>query len=65
MFIHKQTLEDRAAKARGDSTLSGSLIREFKPFIASVLPRRASGGISDTVQAFCGASGFRGGNRFI
>ncbi len=43
MFIHKQTLEDRAAKARGDSTLSGSLIREFKPFIASVCPeeRRA------------------------
>ena len=36
MFIHEQTLEDRAAKARGDSTLSGSLIREFKPFIASV-----------------------------
>lgn len=67
MFIHEQTLEDRAAKARGDSTLSGSLIREFKPFIASVCPeeRRAVSQIRYRRGAFCGASGFQGGNRFI
>ncbi|MCJ7666038.1 MAG: RNA polymerase sigma-I factor [Actinobacteria bacterium] len=40
MMVHKQTLEGRVKKARGDNDLTGTLITEFKPFIASVAQKR-------------------------
>jgi len=40
MVVHKQTLEDRVKKARGNNELTGALISEFKPFIASVAQKR-------------------------
>ncbi|GAI42436.1 unnamed protein product, partial [marine sediment metagenome] len=52
--------QKQGVTAPSQAALSGSLNLSLQ-----VLPRRASGGISDTVQAFCGAFGFQGGNRFI
>jgi len=40
MVVHKQTLEDRVKKARGDNKLTSTLISEFKPFIASIAQKR-------------------------
>ena len=40
MVIHKQTLEDRVKKARGNNDLTSTLISEFKPFIASIAQKR-------------------------
>ncbi len=40
MVIHRQTLEERVINARGNNDLTGSLIKEFKPFIASVAQKR-------------------------
>ena len=40
MVVHKQTLEDRVKKARGNNDLISALITEFKPFIASVAQKR-------------------------
>jgi RNA polymerase sigma factor len=40
MVVHKQTLEDRVKKARGNNDLTSTLISEFKPFIASIAQKR-------------------------
>lgn len=40
MVVHKQTLEDRVKKARGNNDHTSALISEFKPFIASVAQKR-------------------------
>ena len=40
MVIHKQTLEDRVKRTRGNNDLVSALISEFKPFIASIAQKR-------------------------
>ena len=40
MVIHRETLEKRVINARGNNDLLNSLIKEFKPFIASVAQKR-------------------------
>ena len=40
MIVHKQTLEDRVKKVRGNNDLINALISEFKPFIASIAQKR-------------------------
>ncbi|MES0341450.1 MAG: RNA polymerase sigma-I factor [Candidatus Humimicrobiaceae bacterium] len=40
MVVHKQTLEERVKKARGNNDLLSTLISEFKPFIASIAQKR-------------------------
>jgi RNA polymerase sigma factor len=40
MVVHKQTLEERVKKARGNNDLISGLISEFKPFIASIAQKR-------------------------
>jgi RNA polymerase sigma factor len=40
MVIHRETLEERVIRARGNNDLLNSLIKEFKPFIASVAQKR-------------------------
>ena len=40
MVVHKQTLEERVKKARGNNDLISTLISEFKPFIASIAQKR-------------------------
>ena len=40
MVVHKQTLEDRVKKVRGNNDLTSTLISEFKPFIASIAQKR-------------------------
>jgi RNA polymerase sigma factor len=40
MVIHRETLEERVISARGESGLLNTLIKEFKPFIASVAQKK-------------------------
>lgn len=40
MVIYRETLEERVIKARGDNDLTGTLINEFKPFIASIARKK-------------------------
>ena len=40
MVIYRETLEQRVINARGSKDLTGKLITEFKPFIASVAQKR-------------------------
>jgi RNA polymerase sigma factor len=40
MVIQRETLEERVIRSRGDNDLLNSLIKEFKPFIASVAQKR-------------------------
>jgi len=40
MVIYRETLEERVIKARGDNDLIGPLIKEFKPFIASIAQKK-------------------------
>ena len=40
MVIYRETLEERVIKARGDNGLLSTLIKEFKPFIASVAQKK-------------------------
>jgi RNA polymerase sigma factor len=40
MVIHRETLEERVINARGKSDLLNTLIKEFKPFIASVAQKK-------------------------
>jgi RNA polymerase sigma factor len=40
MATHRETLEERVIKARGKSDLLNTLIKEFKPFIASVAQKK-------------------------
>jgi len=40
MVIHRETLEERVIRSRDDNDLVNSLIKEFKPFIASVAQKR-------------------------
>jgi RNA polymerase sigma factor len=40
MVIHRETLEERVINARGNSDRLNTLIKEFKPFIASVAQKR-------------------------
>jgi RNA polymerase sigma factor len=40
MVIYRETLEQRVINARGNKDLTGNLIKEFKPFIASVAQKR-------------------------
>ncbi len=40
MVIYRETLEERVIRARGDNGLTGPLIKEFKPFIASIAQKK-------------------------
>jgi len=40
MVIYRETLEERVIKAKGNNDLINMLIKEFKPFIASVAQKR-------------------------
>ncbi len=40
MVIHRETLEERVVSARGSNDRLNTLIKEFKPFIASVAQKR-------------------------
>lgn len=40
MVTYRETLEERVIKARGDNGLTGPLIKEFKPFIASIAQKK-------------------------
>lgn len=40
MVIYRETLEERVIKARGDNGLLSILIKEFKPFIASIAQKK-------------------------
>ncbi len=40
MVIYRETLEERVIKARGDNSLLSALIKEFKPFIASIAQKK-------------------------
>ncbi len=40
MVIYRETLEKRVIRARGDNGLLSTLIKEFKPFIASIAQKK-------------------------
>jgi len=40
MVIYRETLEERVIRARGNNDLIGPLIKEFKPFIASIAQKK-------------------------